>query len=579
MPEIKEQTRALCAEFGRELYRAAPNELHFVVADNESVRRLFAELKRRQDEQDVGQFRLSTVVGNDERELEDNAFKLYFILSHTSADLFLWIQCVLRGTHEYPSPVEEFPAVVPFQRELADFLGLFPEGGSGASHAGGYLHDAYPPDLYPLRRDRTNEQLLRAIEDWQQQHTRLRAREETAEELRTGDMILPVGPVHAGVIEPGRFLFRAAGDIVEGLDIKLGFTHKGSERLFQSRYSFADGWRLAECIAGDSAFSHSLAYCYAVENLAGISVPREVELLRALFVELERITNHVGDLAALAHDLAADVCYSRLSVLRERMLRLNEQSAGHRLLRGLNEPGGIRIEAVDVQAIRQTLLELEPEFDEAARLLRSFPGFRGRVSEVGVLTKEQAMVCGATGFVARASGWLKSDFRVNHPYGIYREEKFRNVIQDRIDRQERESLPLRGDVLARIEVRINEVANSARLIHAVIEEWPVTLRAISLRPHEKEARDKALHDAPNFTAAVGYVEGWRGDIIYWVMKDKFARIYRCKVRDPSTLHWPALRAAIVPHGVDGSKGTAKTLIADFPVINKSFNLSYSGNDL
>ncbi len=222
-------------------------------------------------------------------------------------------------------------------------MGLFPQDAPPERLCGSYLHSAYPPKLWPLRRDQTLGQIIERIEKWEAEAANADSDSELPDDLAQGEMILPVGPVHAGVIGPGRFYFRVAGDVIRDLAIKLGYAHKGVERLFQSKFSLRDGWKLAERITGDSAFSHSLAYCQAVESLARVKVSLRAEYLRALFIELERITNHIGDTAAIAHDVAFDLLASNLAVLCEKMLRLNAHVAGHRLLRGLNRPGGIAL--------------------------------------------------------------------------------------------------------------------------------------------------------------------------------------------------------------------------------------------
>lgn len=577
--------RGLCLQFGEELDRPRANEIHFVLHAGADLRTLVVQLMEFPAHRpDTGEFALVTAFSNDERELEDGSFKLYCIFAHSRADLFLWIEYLLpreeRSTQNrqiyYPSLAEVAPAVIPFQREMADLMGLFPEGISRALIRNHLLHGtAYPPDLFPLRRDRSMEQLVKSISEWEKEQAEVADDHEPFKVLETGEIVQRVGPVHAGIIEPGRFDFRVVGDEIRELTIKLGFTHKGIERLFQSGFTLLDGWKLAERVSGDSSFSHALAYCYAVESLSSIAAPLGAEFLRALFVETERITNHIGDIAAIAHDVGFDLISSPLAVLKEKMLRFNASVGGHRLLRGLNRPGGMCLPApLAVRHVKQTVEEVVSEFLDLARLLIESNGFRERVSRIGVLTADLAKQFGATGFVARSSRGRDHDFRLAHPYGIYQQSKYHDLLQSAL--QPEKALffhPLEGDVLARVQLRIEESYTSSILIQQILADYS------ELSPSHLTSIDPTLDHTPNNIAALGYVEGWRGDIIYWIMKDKFERIYRCKVCDPSSINWPALVAAINPHSVHWQAELSRSSLADFPVINKSFNLSYSGNDL
>jgi Ni,Fe-hydrogenase III large subunit len=430
-----------------------------------------------------------------------------------------------------------------------------------------------------LRRDQSTVAIREAIE---RHYGRRKEREVPAPP--DGEWLLPVGPVHAGVVEPGRFLFRLAGEVVEALTIRLGYTHKGIERLFQTAFRLEDGWRLAEHVSGDSAFAHSLAYCRAAEALAEARPLREAELLRGLFLELERMANHVGDCGALAHDVAHDVAASELSALRERLLQLNQEVAGHRLLRGLNRPGGIILpQALDVRRIQAMVRDVATLFARLAGELAQLPAFRDRLQWIGVLTRQQALDLGVTGLVARASG-VRRDFRVQHPVGIYEEQAIQELVAgglppDEASIEAREATA--GDSLARFLIRWHEVASSAQIIETVLAQPELGSSA------RRFVEPVAFRPERNFEFGLGCVEGWRGDIVYWLMQDKFGRIYRCKVRDPSVLNWAGLKAAVEPHRLDDDyvqrhkppRPEADSIVPDFPVINKSFNLSYAGHDL
>ncbi len=407
------------------------------------------------------------------------------------------------------------------------------------------------------------------------------------------EVLFSVGPIHAGIIEAGRFSFHIAGEIMDDVDIQLGYKHKGLEKLFQTKFSLVDGWQLAEKVSGDSSFSHSLAYCHAIEALARIEVPTRAVWLRGLFLELERLYNHIGDCAALARDVAFDIVASEIAVIREHLVRLNAELTGHRLLRGVNRPGGIALPDRTIvfneeyfhksvqKASRNKYADLNglfEQFHELGALLLRTPAFRDRALNTGTLYKDQAHALGATGLVARASGIQQRDFRINHPFGIYLiEPKLRELVDLRSNvqhNQELKKLRMSGDVFSRIEMRLHEVDTSMQVIQQILKTLQISSDDDLMAPYVEET----IRRAENFEFALGYVEGWRGDIVYWIMKDRFNKIFRCKVRDPSFLNWPALRRAVKPDDPERRDETGN-ILPDFPVINKSFNLSYSGNDL
>jgi Ni,Fe-hydrogenase III large subunit len=456
----------------------------------------------------------------------------------------------------------------PFDSEIVSYFGLRPVV-ELERPANICLHECYPPDLYPLRRDHAQKDLLEVLSRYRSDAAFL---PRSVEPPPMGEVFLPVGPIHAGVIEPGQFLFRIGSETIEALDIRLGYTHKGIERLFQTRFNLQDGWRLAEQVSGDSSFAHSMAYCQATEALARVSIPYEANLLRGLFLELERLANHIGDSAALAHDVALEMIASEIAVLREEIMRLNGRLTCQRFLRGLNRPGGVVLpQQLDVDDARRTVSHVTNRYLEMAQLLVELNDFRERTINIGILPKATALALGITGLAARASG-VERDFRLQHPYGPYSHEETRRFMSDQgpSDLPLVMLLPMTGDVFSRFLIRAREVSHSARLIEHFLGLWPSTSKHEFMRQID-------FMKVPNFEYGLGYAEGWRGDVVYWVMKDKLERIYRCKVRDPSILNWPGLKAAIEPHEVNGQ--WFETTVVDFPIVNKSFNLSYSGNDL
>jgi Ni,Fe-hydrogenase III large subunit/Ni,Fe-hydrogenase III component G len=564
-PEVTARTALLRqlvgpAGYGVQLESPADNQVLVRVPSAGHLDRLAGHLAR-------SGFRLVTVVANDERELEDRSFKLYYAFSHPGADLFLVAEYALgHDVVDYPSMYRWFNAVDSFEREIIDLFGLRAVvQGRPRVAPGFWLHRGYPPDLFPLRRDRVLAELRATVEAYRPEGGP--GPPAAGADQDRGRALLPVGPVHAGIIEPGRFLFRVAGEVVEDLEVRLGYTHRGIERLFQSRMCLLDGWRLAEQVSGDSSFAHSLAYCRAVEVLTETEVPPAAELLRGLFLELERIHSHVGDVAALAEDVALRRPAADLAVLRERLLRLNAQVAGHRYLHRLNRPGGVALpKAFTPAPILRTVEDCLDRFAVLARRVSRRAVFRDRTIGIGRLTPEAATRLGVTGLAARASG-AGEDYRRTHPSGVYRApwlradpDPLQEPAGDDFTREARS-----GDVYARFQTRVEEVHTARLLLCRILARWARLPRG----DREWLRATPQLLAKNNYSFALGAAEGARGDVVYWLMQDKLGGIYRCKVRDPSMLNWPALREAVL----------SESLLPDFPLVNKSFNLSYAGNDL
>lgn len=521
---------------------------------------------------------LVTVVANDERELEDRRYKIYYVFSHPSVDLFVIIEYLLdHGSVAYCSIWDLFHAVEPFEREICDMLGLSPAGASPGwpqVRRGSWLHDAYPPDLFPLRRTDTAAQLRERVTQDAPAVPRARSTRPASSHVPPGEptgMTLPVGPIHAGIIESGQFWISTSGETIEDLRLRLGYAHRGLERMFQSYLTLLEGWCLAEQVSGDASFAHSLAYCRAAEMLTETSSPPAARLLRAVFLELERIHNHVADIGGLAEDVGMEQFAAEFAVIREEVLRLNKRLAGHRYLRGVNRVGGVRLPGTpDLSDVTRVLSKHLGTFGELAAALLGRGGFRERTIRVGVLTRSEALALGVTGLVARASG-VPRDSRIGHPIGPYRDAV--HIIRDAQTILGDDAEAAAGDVFARTLVRAREVLTSQRAVEWLISQWS-DLPAAERADLVTEPRILA---ANNYTSAIGQAEGNRGDVVYWLMQDKMNGIYRCKVRDPSMLNWPALRACALPKMAAGVP--MEMLVADFPLLNVSFSLSYAGNDL
>ena len=355
---------------------------------------------------------------------------------------------------------------------------------------------------------------------------------------------IPVGPVHAGIIEPGHFRFQVVGEKVLRLEERLGYTHKGVDGLFRSR-DISSGARLAARISGDSTVACSIAFAQAVEQALDFTPAAGVRFLRALLLERERIANHLGDLGALGNDAGLGFGLSQFGRLKEDLLRRNRTHFGVRYLFDLVAPGGVRA-TLDDTAIRDLLDEnriLSAEVAELQKIYDDHGGLQDRFQNTGVLLPEVARRLGAGGVVGRASAqaW---DLRADHGGDPYR--RFPPAL----------ALAHEGDVAARVLIRFLEIQESLVLARALLEHLPENSIA------------EPLPDNPETAEGLGIVEGFRGEVLAWVRLSPGGVIRAAHIQEPSALLWPALEV-VVPGN----------LVADFPLINKSFNLSYSGHDL
>ncbi len=349
---------------------------------------------------------------------------------------------------------------------------------------------------------------------------------------------IPVGPVHAGLIEPGHFRFSVVGETILRLKARLWFVHRGIEKLFEGRRP-GDGVELAERVSGDTAVGHALSYVMAVEDAAGIEVSEDDRLVRALLLELERLHNHVADLGALANDVGYGIANVHAQRLREQLLRVNKGTTGHRLLRGGISVGGARLLALpDVGQVA----EVAGAAADLAAITLGNSTVRDRFAGTAVLATETASNLGTLGYVARASG-IEVDARHNHPF-VDLGPDFHPVLEGD------------GDVMARYLVRLREVEVSARLVES-----------LSTRLAGRQGSGRHA-DTQSTGAGLGLVEGWRGTIAHRVELNQAGAVARLKIVDPSFFNWPALPVAL-----------SDTIVPDFPLVNKSFNQSYAGNDL
>jgi len=355
---------------------------------------------------------------------------------------------------------------------------------------------------------------------------------------------IPVGPVHAGIIEPGHFRFTANGETVVRLEERLGYVHKGIEGLMAGA-EIARAAKLAGRVSGDSTVAYGVAFAQAVEAALEVTAPPRAQWLRALTIELERIANHLGDFGAICNDASFAIMLAHCGILRERVLRTADAAFGHRLMMDRVVPGGVAADLTDdgIAAIRSLVAEIRARFPTLVQVYDRTTSLQDRTVATGRLDAALARQFGAGGFVGRASGRTFDARKLAGPlpYGAL---DFKVVTRDE------------GDVNARVWVRIDEVTQSLKLIDQILDRLPSGDTQVAL-PGVDEMRE-----------GMAIVEGFRGDVLVWLRLAKDGRIARCHLRDPSWFQWPLLEAVI-----EGN------IVADFPLCNKSFNCSYSGHDL
>lgn len=476
---------------------------------------------------------LKTAFAIDDRR-ENKSFKIFYVFAIPYENYFLVPFITLQDKTTFPSLVSIIHELSWYELEIYTFFGLKPVGHSKVHSL--ILHDNWPNTAYPLRKDFA----------WNKRPEMSKGNNFEFEVIKgEGIYELPVGPIHAGIIEPGHFRFSLAGEEIVGLEPRLGYVHKGIEKLFEI-LPLDQKVRLSERVSGDSSFSHSMAFCQAVESLSGITISQRAAYLRVIFAELERLANHVNDIGFIMNDTAFTFGGSNGTRLKERVMQINQRISASRFLRGVNIIGGVSINLTkeEEKALGVDIKALQKDFNEVIDSSLNSTSMMSRLKGSGVLDKQIAKDHGILGVAAKALG-LEKDARFEYPYAAY------GRLEHHI------ALEKTGDVFARFKVRIQEVYNSFSLILQALEKMPD--EALAITPVKNVLEKNSM--------AIGVVEGWRGDIVYVVMTGKDGLISRVVVRDPSYLNWQS-----VPYAVVGNP------VPEFPLINKSFNLSYSGSD-
>lgn len=434
------------------------------------------------------------------------------------------------GSLEYESLTPVIPAACWYERELHDMFGFVPLGHPDLRPLA--LHESFPEGFHPLLKKYPADYAARGRREY-----------EMLTSAGEGLFEVPVGPIHAGIIEPGHFRFSQAGEAMLQLDAKLFFTHRGIEKAAEGRTP-SEALPLVERICGACSVANTLSFCQALEKLSANSVPRRAWLIRTLAAELERLYNHVGDTGNICAGVGFSPVISMGARFKEYLLQLNDSLFGHRFLRGLIVPGGVAQDVSDQQLeeIAEVLEEVEKGYEDMLHIMWQQNNFINRIRTTGVVRERTACDLAMVGVGARASG-LKRDSRKDIGFGLYDELDFAVVTETS------------GDVEARIKVRAGEVRESLKLIRQLLrllhKDTSGTIRT-------------ELGELRTLTGAWGISESARGDNLHWLLLDEEGRIDRLFVRSASYPNWPALTVA-----VQGD------IIPDFPLINKSFELCYA----
>jgi len=445
----------------------------------------------------------------------------------------LWLSLPLvRGAPRYPSLSDLYPEADRMQRAVHDLLGIEAEG---APDTRKWLrHAAWREEDFPLRKDFHAAAEAGEAADG---YPFVRVEGEGVHEI-------PVGPVHAGVIEPGHFRFSVVGEKVLRLEERLGYKHKGIEKRFESM-SVEDAARLAGRVSGDSTVAYAWAYAMAAEGVSATEPPPRALALRAILLEIERIANHLGDLGYLGNDVSFSFGFFQFWRLKEQLLRLNAELFGHRYAMDVVVPGGVArdLDSPGAERLAQSLDAMRGEVETLRAIYDEHAGAQDRFIHTGEISAVLAERMGLTGFAGRASGLLR-DLRVDFPAPPYERLQVRLASH------------VRGDVAARVVVRFDELFESVRLARALLTELPPGPVRVALGP------------VPANSRGIGWVEGWRGEVLLALETGADGGLHRVHPHDPSWQNWPLLERAVLGN-----------IVPDFPLINKSFNLSYSGHDL
>ena len=470
---------------------------------------------------------LVTAFALDERDT-GGRFRLHFTFSMAPEDALITLVAAVPGdAPAYPSITPTVAAAHWLEREMHDLLGVVPQGHPDPRPL--VAHDGWPAGTHPLRRG------FAPPSDWS-----WAPRFEFNRVEGDGVFEIPVGPIHASIIEPGHFRFSSVGEAVLKLDVKLGWKYRGLETLAMGA-SVTRGLELAEHTCGLCALSHALAYCGAVEELTDTTVPPRARAIRSLAAELERLYNHAGTIGHLLTAIAYVVGAAEAYRLKETLQQVDDALFGHRFLRGVCVPGGVARDLEDAQQLwlRGVLATVRADLEATARSVESNPAVIDRLQTTGVLSRAIVTDLGVVGPAARASGFAR-DVRRDHPYAFYRDLDFQVPVREE------------GDALARFRQHVDEMHESLNLV----EQMLLRLPGGPLAQH--------LGELPEGRYGLGLVESPRGLLAHWVRAGAAGTLEAWRVRSASHANWPAVALAMLDN-----------IVPDFPLVNKSFNLCYA----
>jgi Ni,Fe-hydrogenase III large subunit len=456
-------------------------------------------------------------------------YAVEFVFSLAAFDEFLRIRADLpEHDRSYPSVTRELPAANWYEREARDLLGLIPQDHPDPRAL--VLHETWPHGYHPLRKDVSPTE---APPRGNRHFDYFEVRGEGVYEL-------PVGPIHAGIIEPGHFRFSNIGELILHLDARLFFTHRGVEKLVEGK-TIDEALFTVERTCGVCTVSHGVSFSQAAERLAAAEIPSRAAWLRSLLMELERLYNHVGDIGNICAGTGFHIGSMRGAVLKERLQRLNERLTGHRFLMGIVAPGGLRydLDSVLLADAKAELAGLQSEFKAYLDTILDTPSFVTRIEGPGKLDAATVLAFGGAGITARAAG-VATDYRRDHPHAAYGD----CPVEPQLDTT--------GDVAARLRVRAGEALASFNLARDLIDGLP------------GGAFRRPVAFFPAGASALGYSESPRGANVHWLMVDGAGRIGRLRIRSAAYANWPLVARAVV-----------ENIVPDFPLINKSFELCYA----
>ena len=483
---------------------------------------------------------LATVVATDETATPDGDLKVRYVFEPTAAgapDRFVTLLVSVDAARpEVPSLTTAVPAANWHEREMQDLFGIVPVGHPDPRPL--VVHDGWPQGVFPLRKafDGSRRVPVEPADEF----PHLVAEGE-------GVFEIPVGPIHAGIIEPGHFRFTSVGETVLHLDARLFYTHRGLEKRMEG-LSPLDAFYVAERICGVCSVAHGLGYCEALEQIAGVDAPPRARLIRSIALELERLYNHVGDIGNVCAGAAFHYGTATGMRLKERLQQMNERLAGNRFLRGLVVPGGARLDLSDdlLGVLAATLQDTLAGLDSLMGRIEANPSVVDRLDDTGVLQHQAALDLAVAGVAARASG-VDRDARRDHPHGAFAGPEPPDLHVVTVSE---------GDAMARVTVRALEARESIRLVGEFVRRLePGPLQVALAEP------------LPGGRIGISAIESARGEAVHWLRTDARGRVERYHLRSPSYHNWPAVALA-----------AETAIVPDFPLVNKSFELCYSCTD-